>query len=154
MSDLNSPYFNPDLFSQQGALAGLIHEFNILPVRYVHRSWLLDAMGDSVAEAACKSARTEKIISAWIISELKNEFHYDFEDIPNRLALLDNLSLQKLIIYTGTAINAKQITKIIEGKKILNLKKKFVSFKMFAQGFSYGLQLHFNTGIHKAHFGF
>jgi hypothetical protein len=104
----------------------LINEFNFLPLRYIHPSWLKTIPGGRYLGGMHSFSRTEHRLSQYILSHLglENEYFFDFTNQANTIALLDESKLSEIIRYAGLVINREQIKKIIVREDIVQLKQK------------------------------
>lgn len=117
----------PDIHCHR-ALFFCVHQFNVLPTRYIHSSWLRDLTGPvrtDIRKIWKKNPRAEKHCAAWIIKTFCQGFIYDFSDAIRRVALLPSTGLARLMVYTGLAINAHSIMQTISGQHVKALAKAF-----------------------------
>lgn len=118
---------SPDIHSHRD-LFFRVHQFNLLPTRYIHVSWLEDfvgAMETDIREIWKNSPRAEKHCAALIIKTFCHGFVYDFSDNLRRVALLPSAGLARLIVYTGLAANAYSIMQTLSGRHIKTLSNAF-----------------------------
>ncbi|MBF0103122.1 MAG: SctK family type III secretion system sorting platform protein [Desulfobacterales bacterium] len=110
---------------QQDELWPLIIQFNLQPVTYIHKNKISIFLKEPLFQTIAQNQRGKKHLSNIILSALKlqNSFDFDFSAKEKRFALLDGETLFKLTFYTGAALSASLISKIIERKALLNLKK-------------------------------
>jgi chloramphenicol O-acetyltransferase len=104
----------------------LIHEFNFLPLRYIHPSWLKTIPGGRYLEGMRSFSRTEYRLSRYLLSYLglENQYCFDFTNQVNTIALLDEKRLSEIVRYAGLVINREQIRKIIAQEDIVQLRNK------------------------------
>jgi hypothetical protein len=100
-------------------------EFNFLPIRYIHDSWLAALPhGAPLASLRC-CRRVEQRLSRQLLVEfdLAGRYWFDFTVPASQIALLDGASLEKLVFYTGLALNARHISRIVARDELLPLKQ-------------------------------
>lgn len=104
----------------------LINEFNFLPLRYIHPSWLKTVPGGRYIENMRSCSRTEYRLSQYLLSylELENDYHFDFIDQAKAIALLDESMLSEVVRYAGLIINRDHIKQNIARKNIVQLKQE------------------------------
>ena len=102
----------------------LINEFNFLPLRYIHPSWLKTVFGGKYIEEMRSCSRTEYRLSQYLLSyfELENDYCFDFTNQVNTIALLDESKLSEIVRYAGLVINSEQIKKNIAREDVVQLK--------------------------------
>ena len=103
----------------------LINEFNFLPLRYIHPSWLKTISGGRYLEEMRSCSRTEYHLSRYLLScfGLENDYCFDFTDQVKTIALLDDNKLTEIVKYAGLVINREQIKKNIAREDIVKLKQ-------------------------------
>ncbi len=108
-----------------------IYEFNAQPAKYIHLSRLtrFTDMNGQAFKTLIQSRRAEKIMSTIILDKtgLKDDFHWDFEQERLRLALVGGQDLLTLVNLAGIAVNAGQISRVVEREPQLLLKKSIGS---------------------------
>jgi hypothetical protein len=106
-------------------LLPLIYEFNFLPGRYIHPSWLEGLIEDDLFNRLKKSRRAGQRLSPLILLKfgLDRTCFFNFEDPVRRLALLNGETLLKLIYLAGVSVHAGEISQVIERDSVLSLKK-------------------------------
>lgn len=117
----------PDIHSHQ-ALFNCVHQFNLLPTRYIHASWLQDlvgAMHTEIRQTWKENPRAEKHCAALIINMFCHGFIYDFSDVVRRVALMPDAELARLIVYTGLTIHARAIIRTISSRHVKALSDAF-----------------------------
>jgi hypothetical protein len=117
----------PDTHSQR-ALFFHVRQFNLLPTRYIHESWLNDLLGalqTDIRPIWQKNSRAEKHCAALIIKTFCHGFIFDFSDAIRCVALMPSDALARLMIYAGLVINAHFIMKTISGHYIQSLSNAF-----------------------------
>lgn len=105
-----------------------VHQFNLLPTRYIHGSWLQDIAGAMQADIRSiwkKNPRAEKQCAALIIKTFCEGFIYDFSDAVRRVVLLPGTELARLLVYAGLAIHADSIMQSLSGRYIKALSNAF-----------------------------
>jgi hypothetical protein len=114
---MKKPILFPDIHINR-ALFLSIHQFNLLPTRYIHASWLPDLVGaarEDIQIVWQKNIRAEKHCAALIIKSFCHGFIYDFSDSFRQVALMPAAALARLMVYTGLAIHARSIKNSISG---------------------------------------
>ncbi len=108
---------HPELFAR-------IDEFNRLPVRYMHTSWADEWIGSALYTFLKSSTRVEKRLSAQILAHtgLDTHFVYDFSDPRRLLALLDTDHLRRLLFFTGIAVYAWRIGRVVGREPLKQIK--------------------------------
>jgi len=103
-----------------------INEFNFLPLRYIHPSWLKTISGGKYVEKMRSCTRTEYRLSRYLLScfGLENEFCFNFTDQVKSIALLDNDQITKVVQHAGLAVNREHIKKIIARDDVVQLKQQ------------------------------
>jgi hypothetical protein len=117
----------PDIHSHR-ALFFCVHQFNLLPTRYIHDSWLEKLVGAKqlyIRKIWKKNLRAEKHCAALIIKTFCHGFIYDFSDTLRRVALLPGAELARLMVYAGLAANSHAIVKTLSGRHIKTLSNAF-----------------------------
>jgi hypothetical protein len=105
-------------------LAFLVHQFNVLPTRYMHPSWWENVTDFPSAIVRCtENQRAEKHLAAYILGIIGHQYCYQFQDLAHRIVLLDGPTLEKLVFALGLTVNARRIKAIIDGPKVRLLKK-------------------------------
>jgi hypothetical protein len=109
---------NPPLFK-------LLVRFNQQPATTLHDDHLPTGVSPQVFHRLLTSPRGERRLSAWVSSryDLATEGFWRFEYPPQRLALLDSETLQKLVVTAGAAIHHQQVTGLIGGTQIRDVKQ-------------------------------
>jgi hypothetical protein len=104
----------------------LINEFNFLPLRYIHSSWLKTIPAGKCIEGMRSCARTEYRLSRYLLThfELENEYCFDFTDEVKTIALLDQNKIAKVAQYAGLVINREQIKRKIARDDVVQLKQQ------------------------------
>lgn len=100
-------------------------EFNFLPTRYIHQSWLATIRRGKLLRKLSYCRRSEQRVSRYLLSEfeLDGQYWFDFSNSCNSIALLDGNKLAQLVLYAGLAVNARRIQGTILGKDVLKLKR-------------------------------
>lgn len=108
-----------DLFRTKPELFGLIHTFNHLPAKYIHKSWIEPHFSYGTFEKLTASRRAAEKLSKWILDQnrIDREGYYDFLDPSLRLALLPREMTVKLTLYCGIALNYRSIAAVIDKKR-------------------------------------
>ncbi len=125
-----SKEFLKNLYRGQDHFLHLIYEFNLLPSRYIHPSWLEELWGEEMEPALLDVLRSrgrgERRLSEIILTRLGmgRNFYFDFEDSSRRLALIDGATLEKLVFLVGLAVNYPSIARVVERKPLLALKSR------------------------------
>lgn len=117
----------PDIHCHR-ALFFCVHQFNVLPTRYIHESWLQSLMGSMQTDIRAiwkKSPRAEKHGAALIIKTFCHGFVYDFSDALRRVALMEGAGLARLMVYAGLAAHARSIMQTLSGRHIKALSSAF-----------------------------
>jgi hypothetical protein len=104
----------------------LINEFNFLPLRYIHSSWLKTIPAGKCIEEMRSCARTEYRLSRYLLThfELENEYYFDFTDEVKTIALLDQNKISEVARYAGLVINREQIKTKIARDEVVQLKQQ------------------------------
>jgi hypothetical protein len=107
------------IYREKKDMFGLAYEFNMLPARYIHRSWIESYIPFNIFKSVAKSERGAEKLSNLILAhyKLNYEFYYEFYDPSLRFALLPSEIISKLALYSGIALNYKFITKAIDKQK-------------------------------------
>lgn len=94
----------------------MIHRFNCEPGSHVHSDHFEGLLPKSTLEYLQCSLRGKQRFSQWVIQnwDLKPDGVWEFEHPRCRLALLEPDRFLELLRYSGTAINAHAIAKIID----------------------------------------
>lgn len=111
--------------SWKDSLEFSICEFNFLPLRYIHSSWLETVRRGTLLSKFRGCRRTEQRLSRYLLAEfeLHGQYWFDFSDPCKCIALLDGNKLAQLVLYTGLAVNAARIKGTILGKEVLKLRR-------------------------------
>lgn len=100
-----------------------------------------DAVTTEVTDIANLASDTLNIINSVDSTGANQEFtvisYWDFAEESKRLALMDQKTLQELIIYLGTVLNAQEIAHCIEREKVLSIKK-IIGFEAYAYALGRG----------------
>jgi hypothetical protein len=121
--------FLKNLYQNKNRLFYLIYEFNILPARFIHDSWISElaewGVDKRLFHTLRDGSRAEVRLSRLILMKrgVHQDYFFDFQEPPKRLALLDGNTLQKLLFYTGLTLSARSISREIERTKVAALKK-------------------------------
>jgi hypothetical protein len=124
---MKKPVLFPDIHSHR-ALFLCVHQFNLLPTRYIHPSWLQNLVGATpmdIHKICGKNPRAEKHCATLIIKTFCHGFVYDFSDTFRRSVLLPAAALARLMLYTGLAIHARSIMHSISGGYLKSLSHAF-----------------------------
>jgi len=124
---MKNPNIFPNIHSHR-TLFFYVHQFNLLPTRYIHASWLQElggAIQTNIKEIWEKNPRSERQCAALIIKTFCHGFVWDFSDSIRCVVLMPSAELAKLIIYAGLAINACSIIRTISGRSIKALTAAF-----------------------------
>lgn len=118
------PFFK-ELIRERHPMVPLIFEFNLAPSAWVHESWIPVPLKPPRFEKLKRSAGARRRLSRLILREhgLEGDFCFDFREERKRLALLDGVTLERLALFTGIALNAHRIAKTIDRASVLQLKK-------------------------------
>jgi hypothetical protein len=117
----------PDIHGHR-ALFFCVHQFNLLPTRYIHASWLqglIGSMQTDIRKIWKKNPRAEKHCAALIIKTFCHGFVYDFSDALRRVALMKGAGLARLMVYAGLAANTRSIMQTLSGRHIKALSSAF-----------------------------
>ncbi len=100
-------------------------EFNFLPIRYIHASWLNEFSGGRVINRLRFCKRVEYRLSQYILEQLgiRNSYAFDLPESVGRIALLDSLSLLTLVRYTGVSFHTDELRQCIGGGQVRAIKK-------------------------------
>lgn len=120
MADL----FLKKLIRERHPLAPLIFAFNLAPASWIHESWIEGTPKASWFGRLKPSARARRRLSLLILREhgLEGTWCFDFREASRRVALLDGETLERLALFTGIALDASRISKIIDRDSVLRLK--------------------------------
>jgi hypothetical protein len=102
-----------------------ICQFNFLPMQYIHHSWLTGLPTGFVMERLRHCQRTTHRLSRYLLRhfKLEDQYWFEFTDPINRIALLDNNNLIKLVFYTGLTLNTNAIRQAVQRCEVVNLKQ-------------------------------
>lgn len=117
----------PDIHTHT-ALFSRVHQFNLLPTRYIHASWVEElpcSLQIDLPALWQQDPRAEQHCAVLIIKTFCHGFVYDFSDALRRVALMPSTGLAKLMVYLGLAINARSIRQSISGPYIRILSRVF-----------------------------
>ncbi|CAM2005073.1 SctK family type III secretion system sorting platform protein [Acanthopleuribacter pedis] len=106
-------------------LLPLIHEFNTLPTRYMHRSWLEGVVDAGLFERLQSHPAAERKLAKHMLAHygLADDFCYNFEASSRRLALFAPENLIQSAKLAGIALNAPKIQKVILKHEVLAMRR-------------------------------
>ena len=104
-------------------LFSLIYRFNCQPALDVHPDHLADFVDEGLFDRVVRSPAAERRLSDCVTRrfELEPDGHWDFEDQPLRLALLDRQRLYQLVLMTSAAVWHRSISRIIQREHLQEL---------------------------------
>lgn len=99
-------------------------EFNFLPIRYIHSSWLNTLPHADLLVKMRNNKKLEYSLSQYILdqSKLSNKYIFDIPKDIETIAFMDAPDLSKLVIYLGVCLNVNNLTSLIEKNSIHNVK--------------------------------
>ena len=105
--------------------AELAVRFNLAPFDYMHDSWLENFANRDLLRALEPHRAAGSRLSRHLLEilNLHDRFFVDFSEPRSRLALLDSASLENLLLYTGLALRAEEIRKLLDGAQVAKLRK-------------------------------
>lgn len=106
------------------ALLQRILEFNLLPARYAHQSWLTDFDWLARHPELLTQTKVMRYLSMQILQQwdLQQKYWLDFNTPPTPVALLDRDKLLELVRYLGLALCHRYVQHSIERQRIQALK--------------------------------
>lgn len=106
-------------------LLSLIHEFNTLPTRYMHPSWLEGVVDADLFQRLRGTPAAERKLSQHLLNHygLSDEYCYNFETSSRRLALFAPEHLIQSANLAGIALNAPKIQKVILKHEVLAMRR-------------------------------
>lgn len=125
------------LFREKKEMFGLVYKFNLMPAKYIHRTWIDALISPLLFEKMTLSKRGTEKLSQWILTQynLNQDYYYNFVDPLFRLALLPNEVIYKITFYCGVALNYKNITAIIDKSK-----KEEIINEIGLEGYHFGVK--------------
>lgn len=101
-----------------------IYEFNLLPSRYLHASWVEALFEPGLWRRLAAMPRCEAPLCRLILekTDLAGSFHDDFDDAPARLALLDHAVLERLALHAGLLREGAAVRAAIGRDRVLALR--------------------------------
>lgn len=129
--------FIREMIRDDGELFKLICEFNLFPSQYIHETWIENIPCAALFKKLCKINRCQRKLSAFIFKHfnLEREFSFNFKNRINLMGLVNAADMYKLVYYSGLAVNAGKISKVIQRDALLSLKKE-----LGEDAYSFGLQ--------------
>ncbi len=113
------------LLREKLPLFHLIYQFNVGLAEYTHASHLEGLISKELLDAVCKRESGARGLSRILLKHfsLEDSFCLDFEPVHRRLALVSEVTLQKLFFYAGAALLHERITHIIAKDELAQLKE-------------------------------
>lgn len=105
-------------------LSGLIGEFNFFPLRYLHPSRMEALPHRTLIERLRAAPGTEAPLNRHLLRHfrLEGRYHFDFSTPALRLALLDQVALERLLLFIGITFEAENLRKKIRRSEITQLQ--------------------------------
>ncbi|MFO1349192.1 MAG: SctK family type III secretion system sorting platform protein [Gammaproteobacteria bacterium] len=106
-------------------LSSAVGEFNFLPSRYAHPSWLACLPHGALLVRLRDSPRIAQRLSRHLLAEweLEDRYCFDFSARPARLALIDGAVLARLVLYAGLTATASYARRAVERDKVAAIKR-------------------------------
>jgi hypothetical protein len=101
-----------------------IHEFNTLPQKYIHRSWLEELIPQNLNFNWQSCKRTEERMALFLGKKMGNLNDYDFRESSKRIVLLDHDDILKLSEYAGLALASEEIRCTIQKKQLEKFRQE------------------------------
>lgn len=113
------------LIDERLQLFELISEFNFDVAEYIHPSHLEGIIDRDLLDLISKDRNAFKHITKILLRhfDLEDNICFNFEDPRRRLALINEVTLQKLYFYVGAALLHERITHIISKDELGKLKE-------------------------------
>lgn len=114
------------LIQRGDPLFPMIHAFNCYPGGYAHASWLEEHLRPEIYNALRKSHRGMRGLSRVLLrqNDLQDKYCYDFYSPVLRLALLPPDLLGKLTLYSGLALNHRQLAALVDRQTLATIKQQ------------------------------
>ncbi len=109
-----------------GVTCQSVYEFNFLLSRYVHRSWWATVRFARPLYHRRRVSRIEADISDYLLDQFELAGHYcfEFEDPLARVALWRQSEIVRFLLFTGAALDAEAIRRILDGARIRRFKEE------------------------------
>ncbi len=107
----------------QTQLPALI-EFNLLPARYIHSSWLKAVPEGDLVTKLASFPDTERHISKYLLKFFNLNSAYSYQVDPDliEILMLPSENIIDLVFFTGTLINRERIKHLIDGKQVRSIQ--------------------------------
>jgi len=114
-----------NLIEEQRPLFELVCEFNFNLAEYVHPSQLEGVIAKDLLDLVSKKEMVRKDVAKVLLSHfgLSSSPCFDFTSPRRRLALVNEVTLQKLYFYVGAALLHERITRIISKEELEKLRE-------------------------------
>lgn len=98
-------------------------DFNHLPTRYLHESWIPCFCSPETFKTLCASPRGERNLSSLILKryQLTTGSYCDFAETVHRLALVDAPDLRRAVLWCGIAALHEEIAKMVDRRRVMEL---------------------------------
>ena len=114
---MNSNPGEHNLFQEYNgtSLFNLMVEFNLFPIRYVHKSWLKDDEHAQLLKGLSSSPSAEFGTSSYLLNKfgVGNAFDYDFARLDKRAIFASAHEIRRLAFYLGLILNESTIRSVI-----------------------------------------
>ncbi len=109
--------------AEQPWLYQRILDFNHLPTRYLHPSWIVCFASPHSFKTLCASPRGERKLAALILKryQLTQVGYFDFAEDAHRLALVDAVDLRRAVLWCGIAALSEEIAKVVDRQRVHEL---------------------------------
>lgn len=103
-----------------------IYTLNHRPQAYIHPSWLQEKLLVEIASSASPCPALQSSIAQAIQAQLphKPKPYYDFEQVHERIALLDRPTLEKITLFAGASYYHEAAQKVVLRKELNALKQE------------------------------
>lgn len=104
-----------------------VFEFNFLPSRYVHMSWLQTLPHGRLLSKLRRCERAEWRVARYLLSYfgLRERYWFDFNKPSYRIALWDSRDIQQLAVYVGLTLNYQYIQHAVRRDDVLHIRRAF-----------------------------
>lgn len=106
------------------ALLPVIGEFNFLPGRYLHSSWLQALPYAALLDKLRRCPRSEARVSRYLLDlfGLGDQYWFDFTEPLLRIALLKGVALDKLVFFAGLVCVSSHIQHAVLRAEVQQLR--------------------------------
>jgi hypothetical protein len=100
-------------------------EFNFLPIRYIHDSWLEQIPNGTLVKKLIQYKKTHVHLSDYILESLDIKEHYCFDEMTGlkKIAWMSPDELEKLVCFAGAYLNYEALRNCIEGNSVRKIEQ-------------------------------